>query len=81
MEEQKISDTEGGLSITFAGGDDFGDGVAPIGDLDDDGVVDLLAALEASVKAAKEAKGRHPSAKGDAAASAADEDDAASSAA
>ncbi len=48
---------------------------------DDDGVVDLLAALEASVKAAKEAKGRHPSAKGDAAAAAADEDDAASSAA
>jgi DNA end-binding protein Ku len=30
-------------------------------------VVDLMAALEASVKAAKDARGRHPSAKGDAA--------------
>lgn len=52
----------------------------PAGD-DDGGVVDLLAALEASVKAAKEAKQRHPSAKGDKASETAAEDDAASSAA
>ena len=42
VEEQKVSDTAGGFTATFAGSDDFGSGVAPVGDLDGDGIVDLV---------------------------------------
>jgi hypothetical protein len=38
---QKISDTEGGFAGTLDDGDNFGAGLAPLGDLDGDGVVDL----------------------------------------
>ncbi|MGI9605699.1 MAG: SBBP repeat-containing protein, partial [Acidimicrobiales bacterium] len=40
--EQKISDTTGGLAATLDDSDRFGRSVAPIGDLDGDGVVDLV---------------------------------------
>lgn len=39
--EAKISDTEGGFTGTLADNDQFGSSVAPLGDLDDDGVPDL----------------------------------------
>ncbi len=39
--------------------------VEPAAPASTDKVVDLMAALEASVAAAKEARGRHPTAKGD----------------
>lgn len=39
---QKISDTAGGFGGTLADSDFFGSGVDTIGDLDDDGVVDLV---------------------------------------
>ncbi|MCP3938448.1 MAG: hypothetical protein GY708_24135, partial [Actinomycetia bacterium] len=39
--EQKISDTQGGLTETLEAFDEFGQSVAGIGDLDGDGIVDL----------------------------------------
>ncbi|MCC6438679.1 MAG: right-handed parallel beta-helix repeat-containing protein, partial [Acidimicrobiales bacterium] len=39
--EQKISPTSGGLTATLDPGDSFGTGLAAVGDLDGDGVVDL----------------------------------------
>ncbi len=39
--EQKISDTEGGLSGTLDNSDDFGSALAALGDLDGDGTSDL----------------------------------------
>jgi hypothetical protein len=39
--QQKISDTEGGFTGTLDNGDEFGLGLASLGDLDSDGVVDL----------------------------------------
>jgi len=42
IDQQKISDTEGGLEQNLKEGDAFGLGVAPVGDLDGDGVPDLL---------------------------------------
>ena len=41
--EQKISSTTGGVSPSLADGDRLGRSVAPVGDLDGDGLVDLLA--------------------------------------
>ncbi|MEM9561346.1 MAG: hypothetical protein AAGA93_01930, partial [Actinomycetota bacterium] len=40
--EQKISDTAGGLTAALENGDNFGSGTAGIGDLDGDGVPDLV---------------------------------------
>ena len=42
--EQKISDTAGGLTAVLDDGDEFGSDTAPVGDLDGDGVVDLIVA-------------------------------------
>ena len=39
--DQKISNSAGGLSATLDSGDSFGDGVATLGDIDGDGVVDI----------------------------------------
>ncbi|MCH8806516.1 MAG: FG-GAP repeat protein, partial [Planctomycetes bacterium] len=39
--EQKISDTQGGFNGTLSNSDQFGSGVADVGDLDSDGVTDL----------------------------------------
>jgi len=39
--EQKISASAGGLSLALSAGDQFGAAVANLGDLDDDGVVDV----------------------------------------
>jgi hypothetical protein len=39
--EQKISDTQGGSNGTLSNSDQFGSGVADVGDLDGDGVTDL----------------------------------------
>ena len=39
--EQKISDTQGGFNGTLSNSDQFGSGVADVGDLDGDGVTDL----------------------------------------
>ena len=41
LSEQKISDTEGGFSGALGGGDQFGNRVRALGDLDGDGVNDL----------------------------------------
>lgn len=41
MSHQKISDLEGGLSSALRDGDRFGFFLAPLGDLDGDGVIDL----------------------------------------
>ena len=43
-DEQKISSTQGGLTGPLDDDDEFGSGVAGIGDLDSDGVPDLVAA-------------------------------------
>ena len=43
--EQKISDTQGGLSATLDNGDGFGDRVANIGDLDGDGINEIAASI------------------------------------
>lgn len=40
--ETKISDTRGGLDVMLGDDDGFGTGVSPIGDLDDDGIPDLV---------------------------------------
>jgi hypothetical protein len=40
--EQKISDTEGDFGATFYGGETFGNSVAGIGDLDNDGFEDIV---------------------------------------
>ena len=40
--EQKISDTTGGLSTTLGSSDEFGYSVAPLGDLDGDGLPDIV---------------------------------------
>jgi len=45
-EHQKISDTEGGFEGILEDGNRFGHGVHPIGDLDVDGVVDLVVGSE-----------------------------------
>ena len=41
LSHQKISQTEGGFTGTLGSGFSFGRSVAPLGDLDGDGVVDL----------------------------------------
>ena len=41
VDEQRISDTEGGLVAVPSDGDGFGTGVTSLGDLDGDGIVDL----------------------------------------
>ncbi len=38
---QKIADNTGGFSVTLTDSDGFGNSVAPVGDLDNDGVEDL----------------------------------------
>lgn len=38
---QKINETEGGFNLPLQDNDFFGSAIAPIGDLDDDGVIDL----------------------------------------
>ena len=40
--EQKISDTAGGLTATLGDGDGFASGATAIGDLDGDGIVDIV---------------------------------------
>ncbi|HSH01839.1 MAG TPA: tandem-95 repeat protein, partial [Anaerolineae bacterium] len=40
--EQKISSTSGGFGVGLNNGDLFGAGIAPLGDLDDDGVDDIV---------------------------------------
>ncbi|MEZ5227840.1 MAG: FG-GAP-like repeat-containing protein [Acidimicrobiales bacterium] len=44
--QQKVSEIQGGLGAVLDPGDRFGRGLAAIGDLDGDGVVDLLAGVE-----------------------------------
>ena len=41
LSHQKISDTQGGFAGTLDDVDTFGNGAAPLGDLDGDGVTDL----------------------------------------
>ncbi|MFK7918022.1 MAG: LamG-like jellyroll fold domain-containing protein [Ilumatobacter sp.] len=42
VDEQRISATQGGLTGPVLGGDSFGQSVAAIGDLDRDGIVDMI---------------------------------------
>ncbi|MEM9041320.1 MAG: FG-GAP-like repeat-containing protein, partial [Actinomycetota bacterium] len=46
VDEQKISDTSGGLTAALADIDNFGGSVAAIGDIDGDGVTDLAVGAE-----------------------------------
>lgn len=43
--KQKVSDTQGGLSYSLGSYDFFGMGLANVGDLDNDGIVDLAAGI------------------------------------
>jgi len=45
---QKISETQGGFAGTLAVNDKFGTGIAPIGDLNSDGNIDLVVGAEGS---------------------------------